>query len=298
MRVISLVPAATEIVAALGGARLLVGLTHECDYPPGVQHLPRMTSTPINPEAPGPVIDGAIRALRKAGRPAIVLDAAQLERLAPDLILTQELCEVCAVSDGEIHQLAATMSRPPRVLALSAGNLEGIWADIRAVGSALELSDEADELIAGLISRLGRIAPPERGRFSQAVGIPRVLCVEWLDPLYLAGHWVPELVLAAGAEDVGAEPGSPSARRSWVEAERLKPDLVVVMPCGFGLARAEVELAALADPVALRLLGSVPTWVLDGNAYTSRAGPRVVDGAERIRSAIQGQPMDGLIPWG
>ena len=103
------------------------------------------------------------------------------------------------------------------------------------------------------------MVPSQGGRFSRAVGIPRVLCVEWLDPLYLAGHWVPELVLAAGAEDVGAEPGAHSARRSWAEAERLMPDLVVVMLCGFGLARAEMELAALADPVALRLLGSVPT---------------------------------------
>ncbi|MGH7702362.1 MAG: cobalamin-binding protein, partial [Gemmatimonadales bacterium] len=269
----------------------------ECDYPPGVQHLPRVTSTPIDPDAPGPVIDAAIRALREAGRPVIVLDAAQLEHLAPDLILTQGLCEVCAVSDGEVHRLADTLAGAPRVLALSAGNLEGIWADIRALGSALDLPDEAEELVTGLTSRLGRIVPSERGRFSPAVGIPRVLCVEWLDPLYLAGHWVPELVLAAGAEDVGAEPGADSARRSWAEAERLKPDLVVVMLCGFGLARAEVELAALADPAALSLLGSVPTWVIDGNAYTSRAGPRVVDGAERLRSAIQAQPMDGLIRW-
>ena len=143
MRVVSLVPAATEIVAALGGARFLVGLSHECDYPPGVQHLPRVTGTPIDPDAPGPVIDAAIRALRKAGRPVIVLDTAQLEHLAPDLILTQGLCEVCAVSDGEVHRLAGTLAGAPRVLALSAGNLEGIWADIRAVGSALDFPDEA-----------------------------------------------------------------------------------------------------------------------------------------------------------
>ena len=291
-RVVTLLPAATEIVAALGDISLLAGISHECDYPASVQHLPRVTATPIDISASSAGIDAAVRALQENGRPVIAVDREEIRRLAPDVVITQSLCEVCAVSDGEVYRLAAAIDPAPRIISLSARNLSGIWADIRAVGAALDLDHEAEELVLGLKARLERMA-----RSSSSLTTPRVLCIEWLDPLYLAGHWVPELVTAAGGHDVGATPGSHSARRTWHEAVELQPDYLIVMLCGFGIERARAELEQLEDPDALGLTHRVPTWIIDGNAYTSRPGPRVIDGAARIQSALLGAPLPGIERW-
>ena len=290
MRVVTLLPAATEIVAALGGASSLVGVSHECDYPASVLHLPRVTATPIDPSLPSVRIDAEVRRLREAGRAVIGIESEVLRRLAPDLVITQALCDVCAVADGEAHRLAAVLDRPPAMLTLGGTTLAGIWGDIRTVGAALDLADEADELVAGLRSRLRRLARAPNGPR------PRVLCIEWLEPLFLAGHWVPELVEAAGGCDVGAEPGIHSTRREWEELARLGPDLVVVMLCGFGIQRSGAELDGLGRRPRAALSG-IPVWILDGNAFTSRPGPRVVDGAARIASAIEGRTMEGLVRW-
>jgi iron complex transport system substrate-binding protein len=291
VRIVTLLPAATEIVAALGDLRLLVGVSHECDYPAAIRQLPRVTATSIDVEAGGAGIDAEVRRLHQSGQPVIAVDAAQLRRLAPDLIISQDLCQVCAVSDGQVHRLASLLRPAPRVLSLRAQDLEGIWSDIDAVGSALGLEDEAEELVFGLQSRLKRLRS-----FRQGSPV-RVLCIEWLEPLYLAGHWVPDLVAAAGGEDVGAAPGSHSARREWRELGRLQPDHILVMLCGFGVERAHAELERLTDPDALELMRRVPTWIIDGNAYTSRPGPRVVDGAIRIRSAITQNGASGIRQW-
>ena len=289
MRVVTLFPAATEIVAALGGAGSLVGISHECDFPPSITHLPRVTSTPIDPTAPGAAIDAEVRRLHEAGRPVIAVEAEALARLRPDLVITQSLCEVCAVADGEVHRLGAALRPAPRVLSLSGRTLAGIMDDIRAVAGALGLEGEDDELIAGLESRLHRLPRVGHRR-------PRVVCVEWLSPLYLAGHWVPDLVAAAGGEDVGARAGGHSARGLWTDIPALEPDLVVVMLCGFDLARTHREMTSL-EPLASAALASVPVWILDGNAFTSRPGPRVVDGAERLHAAMLGHERPGLARW-
>jgi len=291
MRVVTLLPAATEIVAALGGAEHLVGISHECDFPPALLHLPRVTTTPVDVAAPGAAIDAEVRRLRAEGRPVIAVDAERLRTLRPDLIVTQGLCEVCAVADGEVRRLADALAPPPLVLALRATTLAGIFEDIRAVARAIALDDEADELVAGLASRLGRL------RARRPAGRPRVLCIEWLDPLYLAGHWVPELVEAAGGEAIGAAPGSHSARWEWDELPAVRPDVVAVTLCGFGVERARQELAAVAAPAARGFLEARPVWILDGNAYTSRPGPRVVDGAERLQAMLQGREAAGLSRW-
>jgi iron complex transport system substrate-binding protein len=291
MRVVTLLPAATEIVAALGEAGSLVGISHECDYPAHVLGLPRVTATPIDPGAPGSAIDTEVRRLHEAGKPVIGVDAELLRRLAPELIVTQDLCEVCAVAHGEVHRLAAVMRPGPTVVTLSGRTVAGIMGDIRAVSRALGRTDEGQDLVAGLEGRLRQLRarrPPRR---------PRVVCVEWLEPLYLAGHWVPELVEAAGGTDVGASPGTHSARREWREVITLRPDLVIVMLCGFGVDRSMVELSGLADPTALEVLRSVPTWVMDGNAYTSRSGPRIVDGAELLAGAVRGREGPGIARW-
>jgi iron complex transport system substrate-binding protein len=291
VRVVTLLPAGTEIVAALGGTAHLVGISHECDYPPSVQGLARVTSTPIDPNSPGAAIDAEVRRLMEAGHPVIAVDAGQVRKLRPDLIITQGLCEVCAVADGEVNRLAETIHPTPRILSLAARDIAGIWSDIHDVGTALDLSDEAEELVLGLQSRLRRLRP------IAVSPSPRVLCIEWLEPLYLAGHWVPELVAAAGGEDVGARAGGHSARREWAELPALRPDHVIVMLCGLGVDRARAELDALDHPEALALMGRVPTWILDGNQYTSRPGPRVVDGAERMRAVLTGVPTGEVERW-
>ena len=291
MRVVTLLPAATEIVAALGGADRLVGISHECDYPGTVFDRPRVTATPIDPSLSSARIDEEVRRLREGGRRVIGIDAQALRRLSPDLLITQSLCEVCAVADGEAYRLAAALERPPRVLRLGGTTLAGVWQDIRAVGAALGLEREAGALVAGLVERLARLG----GR--APITRPRVLCVEWLDPLYLAGHWVPELVEAAGGRDVGAAPGSHSVRWDWGEASRLRPDLIVVMLCGFGVERSRAELDNLGPEARAVLRGHAPVWIVDGNAYTSRPGPRLVDGAERIAAALGGLEMPGLFRW-
>jgi iron complex transport system substrate-binding protein len=291
-RVVTLLPAATEIVAALGGGASLIAVSHECDYPEWVGSLPRLTTTPIDQSASAGRIDAEVRRLRSEGRPVIAVDGESLRQLQPDLIVTQGLCEVCAVADGEVHRLARLLDPSPEIISLAATRLAGIWADIARIGDALDLAAEASELILRLQSRISRLE-----QTLPAGSRPRVLCIEWLEPAYVAGHWVPELVAAAGGHDVGAEPGAHSTRREWSELARLEPDLVLVMLCGFGVDRAVRDLDALSDPAALQLLDGAPVWVMDGNAYTSRPGPRVVDGAERIRAALEEREMPGLRRW-
>src|SRR5688572_24630157 len=157
MRVITLLPSATEIVAALGGAGCLVGISHECDYPGSVQHLPRVTSTPLDVDAPGAILDAEVHRLRDSSQAVIGIEAELLRRLQPDLIVTQSLCDVCAVSDGAVHRLAEALNPAPQVLTLEGQDLAGIWGDIRRVGAALQLADEAEELVLGLQSRLRRL---------------------------------------------------------------------------------------------------------------------------------------------
>jgi iron complex transport system substrate-binding protein len=291
MRVMTLLPAATEIVAALGGADQLVGISHECDFPTTLGAIPRVTTTPIDPAVPSVAIDAEVRALRQTGRAVIAVDAALLRRLAPDLIVTQDLCEVCAVADGEVHRLASALPRQPVVLSLGGRTLDGVWEDLRRVSRALGREADGEALVTRLAGRLERLAtgaPPHR---------PRVVCVEWLDPPFLAGHWIPELVEAAGGRDVGARAGAHSVRTTWSDIAALGPDLVIVMLCGFGVERSLMELQALQHAEGRRLLTDVPAWVMDGNAYTSRPGPRLVDGAERLQSAMLGREMDGLVRW-
>ena len=291
-RIVTLLPAATEIVAALGAGTSLVGVSHECDYPEWVSRLPRLTMSPIDPNATAARIDEDVRRLRAEGRPVIGVDGEMLRRLAPDLIVTQGLCEVCAVADGEVHRLATLLDPSPTVISLGATTLAGIWSDIHRVGETLGLTGEAERLVEALTRRLARLAtaaPSMRPR--------RIACIEWLAPPYLAGHWVPELVAAAGGHDVGARAGDHSTVRSWREVAALEPEMVLVMLCGFGVERATRDLDALTDPVARELLEAVPVWVLDGNAYTSRPGPRVVDGAARIRAALDDKEVPGVRRW-
>jgi iron complex transport system substrate-binding protein len=272
VRVVSLLPAATEIVAALGAGDWLVGVSHECDWPPEVRKLPRVTHSSVDPTWSSAEIDRS--------RSRVTIDREALARLVPDVIIGQSVCDVCAVGESELAAVIAHIPDPPRVVTLHAHNLAGVWSDMARVGEALGLADEAEELVAGLRYRLKLTA---HGAQRTA---HKVLVVEWVDPPYVAGHWVPELVAAAGGVDVGARPGDRSVTRPWRELRALAPEVVVVALCGFDVPRARREVAAVTDPDARALLASAR--FLDGNAYTSRPGPRLVEAVELLTPLIGG----------
>ena len=279
-RVVSLLPAATEIVWALGAGDRLVGVSHECDYPEAVRGIPRVTRTSLRTAGSSAEIDAAVSQAQRAGVPPITVDRELLRQLRPDVVIGQAVCDVCAVGMGDLAGAVARLDPLPLTVTLHAHTLSGVFDDIRRVGAALGLVDTADELIAGLQSRLDRLSQPEKTR-------PRVLVLEWLDPPYVAGHWVPELVAAAGGEDVAARPGTKSVPRPWQELRALAPDLVVVAPCGFDVPRAQRELGEVRDPDARALFAGRLGFV-DGNAYTSRPGPRLADAAEHLAALIAG----------
>lgn len=281
MRIVSLLPAATEMVAALGAFDDLVAVSHECDYPPTILGLPKVTTSPVDPSASSLEIDHAVRAALERGEPVIALDASAIRAAAPHVILTQSLCEVCAVDGDEVVRLADTLDHEATVLRLGGTDVQGVLADIRAVGGAIGREGEAERLAARLARRYADMAA-----VTSDANRTRVVCIEWLDPVFLAGHWVPELVLAAGGEDVGARPGEHSRQVDWAHVESLEPDVMLIMPCGFDVERTEAELGDLEDETARRLLAETPYRILDGNAYTSRPGPRIVEAVERIREAL------------
>lgn len=280
---VTLLPAATEIVAALGAGAWLVGVSHECDYPPDVvRGLPRVTRTTIDASSSSADIDRQTRAARQTGLPPIIVDQPALAALAPDVIVGQSVCDVCAVGESQLAAaLAALPAARPRAVTLHAHRLDDVLADIKQVGDALELASEADELVLGLRYRLRRVAA------GAATARPRVLVLEWLDPPYVAGHWVPDLVAAAGGVDVAGTPGARSVSRPWRELRALRPERVIVALCGFDVARARRELDLVTDPDARALLAAGVSF-LDGNAYTSRPGPRLVDAAELLAALIRG----------
>ncbi len=292
MRIVSLLPAATEIVAALGAVGRLVGVSHECDFPPEVSSLPRVTRTSIDPALPSGAIDRAMAEARRAGVSPVEVDIDLVAHLRPDVLIGQSVCDVCAVGEGELARVVATLIPTPWVVTLHAHTLDEMFLDIRKVGEALELRDEAEELEAGLRYRLRRVAAQAQGsgnagaQHAAPLPKPRVLVLEWLDPPYVAGHWVPELVALAGGQDVGSAPGERSRARPWEDLAALAPDVVVVALCGFDIPRAQTELGAVTDAAARTLLGRRVEF-LDGNAYTSRPGPRLVDAAETLARLIR-----------
>jgi len=285
MRIVSLLPAGTEIVAALGAMGRLVGVSHECDFPSQVRSLPRVTRSRIDPALPSGAIDRAVADAKRTGVATVEVDVELVAHLRPDVLIGQSVCDVCAIGQADLARVVTTLIPIPWVVTLHAHTLDGVLEDIARVGEALELRDEAEELLAGLRYRLRRVqtrtaeSAKVGGLHAAPLQKPRVLVLEWVDPPYVAGHWVPELVELAGGSDVAGERGAPSRRRSWEDLTTLQPDLVLVALCGFDVARATVELDAVRAGAARVLLGR-RVEIIDGNAYTSRPGPRLADAAE------------------
>ncbi len=268
-------------MADLGAADRLVGISHECDHPATITDRPRVTATPIDPAASSGAIDRAVRAAVSAGRPVIGIDAGQLAALRPDLLIAQQLCDVCAVADGEAHRLAAILDPPPAVLSLEGRTVQGVMDDGRRIAAALGVAEAGERLVTTLAERLAALR-----RRTDRPDRPGVVVIEWLAPCFLAGHWTPELVHAAGGRDLAMRAGAHSTARDWNEITALDPAIVVIALCGFDEARARRELAALDDATVRRWLDARRVAVIDGNAYTSRAGPRIVEAAEVLAEAI------------
>jgi iron complex transport system substrate-binding protein len=278
-RVASLLPSATEIVHFVGAGDALVGVTHECDYPPGVETLPRLTGTLIDHHPmTSAEIDAAIgEHLTDAGS-IYSLDVKLLGDLKPELILTQGICDVCAVSLGIVEKAAVRLPQTPRVLSMNPVSLDGVLDATVEVGDAVGRGAEARTKVAALRERLARVEETVAG-----LPRPRVGCIEWLDPPFSAGHWVPEMVRFAGGEELFAEAGEPSGRLAWREVFEAAPEVLVLMPCGFDAARAVREAGVLPGLPGWFDLPTVKdgrVWAVDANSYFSRPAPRLVEGVE------------------
>jgi iron complex transport system substrate-binding protein len=299
-RIVSLLPSATEIVAALGLADRLVAVTHECDFPPeAVAGVPRITTNLLPPEVTGSrEIDAAVRSAVGRGHGLYALDEPLLANLEPDLILTQELCEVCAVSYPTVLQAARTAGGAggPLVVSLEPHTIAHVLATIQLVARLAEVEADGDRLAEDLSARLDRL--PGRSPAPEPAPEPaprrhRVAVVEWLDPLFAPGHWVPEQVGLAGGESVIGRAGERSRGASWEALAVADPEVVVLGLCGFDLERSLAEWAAFQAPEPLtrtRAWRDGELWVIDGSAYVSRPGPRLVDGAEILAAILAGRP--------
>jgi iron complex transport system substrate-binding protein len=275
MRIVSLVPHATELLFALGLGEQLVGVTHECDYPPAALALPHVTRDMLPAGLSAAEIDAAVREYTLRGDAIYALDSDVLARLQPELIVTQALCPVCAVSYDEVAEIARTLPGSPRVIALDPKTLGETLGDVRTLAQATDHRDAGVELVQRTARRIDRVKLAVRG-----CPRPRVAALEWLDPVYAAGHWTPQLIELAGGEDVLAFAGEPSQTVSWEQVAAAEPEIVVVMPCGYDAPRAHAE--ALEHIGELAALGASRVIAVDASAYFSRPGPRLTDGIELL----------------
>jgi iron complex transport system substrate-binding protein len=275
VRIVSLVPHATELLFALGLGAEVIAVTHECDHPPAAQERQRVTRDALPPGLNSAQIDAAVRERTLAGESIYELDEAALEALAPDLIVTQALCPVCAVSYTEVAELAQTLPSCPKVLALDPETLSETLGDALTVARATGHAERGSALVAQTEARIERVKRATHGRRR-----PRVVALEWLDPVFVAGHWTPEMIELAGGEDVLGLPGKPSSTVSWEDVANARAEVVVVMPCGYDAPRAHQE--ALVHARELKALAVNQVVAVDASAYFSRPGPRLVEGLELL----------------
>jgi iron complex transport system substrate-binding protein len=275
MRIVSLVPHATELLFALGLGDQVVGVTHECDYPDEARDRAQVTRDVLAPGLTPGEIDAAVRARTEAGESIYELDDELVRELEPDLIVTQALCHVCAVAVDEVRALAQTLPGPPRVIALDPTTYGETVGDVRTIAQATNAKDAALDLIARTARRADVVRLAVRG-----APRPRVAALEWLDPAFVAGHWTPQLVEMAGGEDVLGFSGEPSRQVTWEEVAAAQPEVVIVMPCGYDAARALVEAEDFGE--RLRALGADQIVAVNASAYFSRPGPRLIDGLELL----------------
>lgn len=283
-RIVSLLPSATEILYALSAGDRVVGVTHECDYPPEARAKPHLTASALPQGFDSAAIDRHVRKQLHAGSSLYSLDSELLERLAPDLIITQELCPVCAVSYHVVTQATRELRGYVRIISLEPSSIEDVYANILAVGESIGVTERAKAVVAGLRNRERRLR-----QLTAMLARPRTLVLEWTDPAMGAGHWTPGLVELAGGAPVLANPGAASQRLEWPKIGETDPDIVLVAPCGYDLAITERETRALernSTWTGLRAARAGKVALIDGSAYVNRPGPRLLDSAEIFTAAI------------
>ncbi|NOT23960.1 MAG: cobalamin-binding protein [Nitrospiraceae bacterium] len=294
MRICSLLPSATEVIALLGLSERLVGISHECDYPPSIRTVPIMVEPMVSPHGLASAdIDSQVNRLVASGQRLYRLKDRLLEQAQPDLIVSQDLCHVCAITPSQLHGAIGSMSRQPTVLTLNPSTVQDMIDDIVRIGDAADRSVEAHLLAKRLRDRLDAL----HSRIQGIMHRPRVVCIEWLSPFYVAGHWVPEMVQLAGGQDVLAQSGRPSRVVLWDEVLAADPDILIMMPCGFSIERTHTELQEmigqsgqwqLSDDLAQR------TFLVDASSYFSRPGPRLIDGIELLATILHPSDHDQI----
>ena len=298
MRICSLVPGATETLFALGLGDHVVGVTHECDWPPEAAERPAVTASLLDSaELTSADIDRAVVEAARDGRPLYAVDAETWDQIDADVVVAQELCEVCAVSTDALGEIMAARNAEVEVVPFSPSNLDQILASIVGLGVRFDAEAAADEVTGGMRRRVERV----RAALAEVETSPRVFVCEWLEPPFAAGHWVPDMVSLAGGTEVAGMSGEPSHRMRWTDVAALEPDVVVLAPCGFDLDRTLSELVTL--DLSANLLGTPArqesrVFAVDANAHFSRPSPRVVDGVELLAYLVHPEAYtDPGIPW-
>lgn len=294
-RIVSLLPSSTEILCALGVRECLVGVSHECDYPSDVIGLPTLTEPKLNPHGLSGEIDARVRQIVQEGLSVYRIKTDVLQSLQPDLIVTQDQCNVCAASLAEVEEAVRCFLTPGvNVVSLKPQRLGDIWEDIRQVAHATGREDAAEEVLRGLKRRLWKLE-----QHTRHLPRPRVACIEWIEPLIAAGNWVPELIEIAGGEYALIGAGEHSPVMTWETLIAFQPDVLVLMPCGFPITQTQRELPALTTIPHWQALPAVQAnrvFIIDGNAYLNRPGPRIVDSAEILAEILHPDTCKGLAP--
>lgn len=287
MRIASLLASATEMVCALGLGERIVGISHECDYPAEVLEKPRLSRPRFDPKGLSSAeIDAAVHRVLEQYGSVYLVDGDRLAAVRPDLILAQAVCDVCAVPTPAAHEAVASLDYAPEILSLDAHDIEGVFRSVVQIGSAAGVHERATTYVETLRERIRAVCRRVAGRPR-----PRVLALEWLDPPYSLGHWVPEMIELAGGTLVVGDAGQVSRAVSWADLERTDPDVLIVMPCGFGLDAARADASQHRGPlsaVAARAIAVGRVYVVDGSSYFNRSGPRVVDGIEILAALFHG----------
>ena len=302
MRIVSLLPSATEIVCAIGLADELVGVTHECDWPPSALGRPVMTRSVHDFGAtPSRTINEIVNAAVHGGSSLYALDEEALAAAEPDLILTQELCEVCAVSYRDVNEVARAIDAGIRVVSLEPTSIEGIFNTMTTIGAMTESEDAAVDLVEALRARLGSVERGVQKRRDNGFESPRVVGLEWLDPPFAVGHWVPEQIRRAGGWDLLGEAGERSVETTWRAVREVDPEMLVLMPCGYDLADTVDEWANVPRPPMWHDIEAVrrgQVFAVDGSAFFSRPGPRVIDGIELLAEIFDPDAFVDFAPPG
>jgi iron complex transport system substrate-binding protein len=285
VRIVSLVPSATELLFALGLDDEVIAVTHECDYPLEALERPRVTRDVLEPGLSAAQIDAAVRERTQRGQAIYALDEEHLDELEPDLIVTQALCAVCAVAYDDVVAVAERMESRPRVISLDPGTLGEVLDDVRTLAEATDRRDAGVALVAETAARIDRVRLAVDGAER-----PRVAALEWLDPVYVAGHWTPQLIDYAGGVDVLGNAGEESRRLQWEEVAAVSPEVVIAMPCGYDAETARLEALAQGDRLAA--LGAERLVAVDASAYFSRPGPRLIDGLELLAGILHPERFD------